>query len=205
MPERARERVLQQMRVGKIRDSSLLHDRPLFEHSNAVRHAQRKLDIVRDEQHATAFVRERPEIVKRAHREIEVKTRRRLVCHDQLRTVHERTAEQDTPRHTAGQLVRVEVGNLGRQAIARKQLRLLFGTQKALFARPRHAAYLAADFHERVKMGRALGDKRHAPAAQARKPRRVLPYAVEPYTSFHQGVRLEHAHDGVCQQRFART
>ena len=66
VPELAGEFVAQQAGVGEVRDRGFLHHCAVFEYSHAIGHAQRQLDVVRDQQHAAARVREGAEIIEQS-------------------------------------------------------------------------------------------------------------------------------------------
>ena len=204
MPQRARERVLQQVGRCKVRDGRLLHHGAVLEHGHAVGHVQGQLYVVRDEQHAVSRVGERAEVVERADGQIQVESGRGLVGDDDARIVHERAAQKHAPRHAARQLEGVEPRRLLRQAVALEQPRATAAALGVRHVGAREALHLPPNPHERVQVVHALRHERHAVAAQAREAPRILQLAVEPDATAHGGVRLEQAQHGIGQKRLAR-
>ena len=205
VPQRTAERVRQQVGAGKARNRRLLDDGAVLEHRHTVGRAQRELDIVSDEQHAAARVRESAEVFERAHGQIEVEAGRGLVCDDDARVVHERAAQKHAARHAARQLMGIKARRLLVQTVAREQLPAARSARGGRNAGPGEPLHLPAHLHERVEVVHALRHERDAAPAQARKRRGVLPHAVEPDAAAHDGIRLEQPEDGIDQKRLARA
>ena len=159
VPELAGEFVAQQAGVGEVRDRGFLRHCAVFEYSHAIGHAQRQLDVVRDQQHAAARVREGAEVVERANGQVKVQTRRWLIRYDHARVVHERAAQKHATSHTARQLVRIQARHLGAQPVTLEQL---LPTRAALGLRQpvREPFHLLAHAHHGVKVAHALRHQR---------------------------------------------
>ena len=150
MPQRLGERMPQAIGTGEIGGCRLLDDCPVLENRHPVRHAQRQIDIMRDQKDAAARIGKRSEIIERTYREIQVEPRRRLVGDDQARVIHQRTAQKHPASHPSGQLMRVALRGVGVQTVTLEQLDAATLAHRALLAR-RKTFDLPPDAHHGIK------------------------------------------------------
>ena len=165
-PERSGIGVTQLLFRTKIRGVRLLHRCPCIKYRHPVRHLQRLFEIVRDQKHPRALVRQLPEMTHHSAHHIHMQPRCGLVRDDQTGIAHERGRDQDSAVHAAGQLERIQLLHLFFQMIALEDPPELFSRRFV----PSPFAYLGADLHERIQKRHALGHQ-----YDLISPQRLLP------------------------------
>ena len=94
MPQCPRKGVLKKLRCGKVCRRRLLHHRSLMKDRYTVGHAERKLDIVCDQQDTATLICKGAQVVEGTHRKVEVEPGGRFIGDDEPRAPHERADEE---------------------------------------------------------------------------------------------------------------
>ncbi len=209
MPKRSRKRMRQTLRICKRGRCRLLNDRTVLKHRDAVGDAQRELDIVGNQQDATARIGKGAKVCQSTDGKIEIEAGGRLVCDQQTGLLHERAHEQNAPRHAAGQLVRVEPLYLFTEPIGAKELALTgapavsIGTALCTGLPAGKPAYLIAHPHKGVQSVDALRHKSDAVTTQRRQALSVTRLSIKPNVPAHVLVMWKGTEQTIGKHRLA--
>ena len=185
----------------EIPDGGFFHGGAGVKDGNAVRHFQRQLNIVGNEENAVALIGKGAEILHGLFGQRQVEAGSGFVGDDEPGAFHQRRGEQHPPGHAAGKLKGIEIFRFFFQTEPFEQLLLSFHNALFLAVFPHGFAHLL----QGIEKGGALGYQRDFLAPQSHNVLGGQLAVVEPDIAADVGVGREQTENGVGQQALPRA